>query len=433
MTGEGLSAQSAAPRRSVIDTLELDVRLLGMLMAFAAVAVVFTIWTGGTFVGPRNVFNIAVQTVPVAIMACGMVFVIVSRNIDLSVGSMLAMCSAIMAMSQAYWLPSLFGLEYGNPVILVATILIGLASGALMGAISGWLVGYQGIPSFIVTLGGLFVWRNVNWFTTNGQSVSLTDPNLLMFGGTEGVLGATASWALGIVAAAVAVWAIVTSRRNKQRHGFIVKPVWAETVMAGLIVGTILLFVGWLSRYPIPEAKLKRLFEARGEVMPEGYTAMHGLPISVLILILVAVAMTVVARKTTFGRYIFAAGGNPDAAELSGINTKALIVKIFALMGFLCALAGLIAQARLQSHGNDIGMLEELRVIAAAVIGGTALAGGVGTIYGAVLGALIMQSLQSGMAMVGVDTPFQNIVVGLVLIVAVWVDILYRKRLGLTK
>lgn len=433
MSEQGLSAQGTGPRRSVIDTLEIDVRLLGMLMAFAAVALVFTIWTGGTFVGPRNVFNIAVQTVPVAIMACGMVFVIVARHIDLSVGSMLAMCSAVMAMSQAQWLPSLFGLQYGNPIILVATIILGLVTGTLMGALTGWLVGYQRIPSFIVTLGGLFVWRNVNWFTTNGQSVSLTDPNLLMFGGTEGVLGATASWVLGLIASAIAVWGIVAARRTKQAHGFMVKPVWAETVMGGLIVGVILFFVGWLSRYPIPEAKLKRLFEARGEVMPEGYTAMHGLPISVLILILVAVAMTVTAKKTTFGRYIFAMGGNPDAAELSGINTRLLTVKIFALMGFLCGVAALIAQARLQSHGNDIGMLEELRVIAAAVIGGTALAGGVGTIYGAVLGALIMQSLQSGMAMVGVDTPFQNIIVGLVLVIAVWVDILYRKRLGLTK
>ena len=433
MSDAGLSGRVAAPKRGIFETLELDVRLLGMLMAFAAVAVVFTIWTGGTFVSPRNVFNIAVQTVPVAIMACGMVFVIVARNIDLSVGSMLAMCSAIMAMSQTHWLPSLFGTEYGNPAILVATVLIGLAAGTAMGSVTGWLVGYQRIPSFIVTLGGLFVWRNVNWFTTNGQSVSLTDPNLLMFGGTEGVLGAPASWALGLMASALAVWAIVASRRNKQSHGFTVKPVWAETVLAGLIVGVILLFVGWLSRYPIPEAKLKRLFEASGQTMPEGYTAMHGLPISVLILILVAVVMTLIARKSRLGRYIFAAGGNPDAAELSGINTRLLTVKIFALMGFLCGLAALIAQARLQSHGNDIGMLEELRVIAAAVIGGTALAGGIGTIYGAVLGALIMQSLQSGMAMVGVDTPFQNIIVGLVLIIAVWVDILYRKRLGLSK
>jgi D-xylose transport system permease protein len=433
MSDTGQGVQTAATRRSLFETLELDARLLGMLVAFAAVAIVFTIWTGGTFVGPRNVFNIAVQTVPVAIMACGMVFVIVARHIDLSVGSVLAMSSAVMAMSQAYWLPRLFGLEYGSPFILVSTMLIGFIVGTAIGALTGWLVGYQGIPSFIVTLGGLFVWRNLNWFTTNGQSVSLTDPNLLMFGGTEGVLGATASWILGLIASAIAVLAILSSRRNKQRHGFVVKPVWAEGVMMALIVGVILFFVGWLSRYPIPEAKLRRMFEARGESMPEGYTAMHGLPISVLILILVAVCMTLVARKMRFGRYIFATGGNPDAAELSGINTRLLTVKIFALMGFLCALAGLVAQARLQSHGNDIGMLEELRVIAATVIGGTALAGGVGTIYGAVLGALIMQSLQSGMAMVGVDTPFQNIIVGLVLVLAVWVDILYRKRLGLTK
>jgi len=433
MTDTGHVATAPAPKRSIIDTLELDVRLLGMLVAFAAIALVFTIWTGGTFVSPRNVFNISVQAVPVAIMACGMVFVIVARHIDLSVGSMLAMCSAVMAMCQAYWLPTMLGLEYGSPVILVVTILVGFVVGTGMGALTGWLVGYQRIPSFIVTLGGLFVWRNVNWYTTNGQSVSLTDPNLLMFGGTEGVLGAPVSMVLGVVASAAAVAALYSARKNKMSHGFVVKPLWAEGAMMAIVVGTIMLFVTWLSRYPVPEAKLKRLFEARGEVMPEGYSAMHGLPISVIILIVVAVAMTVIARKSRFGRYIFAAGGNPDAAELSGINTRALTVKIFALMGFLCALAALIAQARLQSHGNDIGMLEELRVIAAAVIGGTALAGGVGTIYGAVLGALIMQSLQSGMAMVGVDTPFQNVVVGLVLVIAVWVDIIYRKRMGLTK
>ncbi|WP_425101069.1 sugar ABC transporter permease [Tropicibacter sp. S64] len=433
MTDTAQVPGQTAPKRSLIEVLELDVRLLGMLVAFFAIALVFTIWTGGTFVIPRNVFNITVQTVPVAIMACGMVFVIVSRHIDLSVGSMLAMCSAIMAMMQAYWLPDLLGLEYGNPLILILTILIGLGAGTLMGALTGWLVGYQGIPSFIVTLGGLFVWRNVNWFTTNGQSVSLTDPNLLMFGGTEGVLGAPVSYALGLAASAVAVLVILSARKNKIGHGFTVKPMWAETAMMAVIVATIMLFVTWLSRYPIPPSKLRRMFEARGETVPEGYSAMHGLPISVLILILVAVVMTVVARKTRLGRYIFAAGGNPDAAELSGINTRLLNVKIFALMGFLCGLAALIAQARLQSHGNDIGMLEELRVIAAAVIGGTALSGGVGTIYGAVLGALIMQSLQSGMAMVGVDTPFQNIVVGLVLIIAVWVDIIYRKRMGISK
>ena len=148
------------------------------------------------------------------------------------------------------------------------------------------------------------------------------------------------------------------------------------------------------------------------------------------LLIAVAIVMTIVARRTRFGRYIFATGGNPDAAELSGINTRLLTVKVFALMGFLCALSAVVASARLTFHANDIGTLDELRVIAAAVIGGTALSGGIGTIYGAILGALIMQSLQSGMAMVGVDAPFQNIVVGSVLVLAVLIDIIYRKRLG---
>ena len=137
-----------------------------------------------------------------------------------------------------------------------------------------------------------------------------------------------------------------------------------------------------------------------------------------------------IARRTRFGRYVFATGGNPDAAELSGVDTKLLTVKIFALLGALCALSALVASARLANHTNDIGTLDELRVIAAAVIGGTALSGGIGTIYGAILGALIMQSLQSGMAMVGVDAPFQNIVVGGVLVLAVLIDILYRRRTG---
>ena len=154
------------------------------------------------------------------------------------------------------------------------------------------------------------------------------------------------------------------------------------------------------------------------------------LKISVLLLIAVAVVMTVVARKTRFGRYVFATGGNPDAAELSGINTRLLTVKVFALMGALVAIAALVASSRLTFHSNDIGTLDELRVIAAAVIGGTALAGGIGTIYGAILGALIMQSLQSGMAMVGVDAPLQNIVVGSVLVAAVLIDIIYRRRVG---
>ncbi len=179
-----------------------------------------------------------------------------------------------------------------------------------------------------------------------------------------------------------------------------------------------------------PSAVWHAMFEARGEVMPEGFTAGYGLPISVLLLIAVAIIMTVIAKRTRLGRYIFATGGNPDAAQLSGIDTRLLTVKVFAIMGALCAISAIVASSRQTFHSNDIGTLDELRVIAAAVIGGTALAGGIGTIHGAILGALIMQSLQSGMAMVGVDAPFQNIVVGGVLVLAVLIDTIYRKRTG---
>jgi D-xylose transport system permease protein len=425
------AVQQGPAKRGFADTLELDKRLFGMIIAFAVLCVAFQFMTDGKFLSPRNIFNITVQTVSVGIMATGMVFVIVARHIDLSVGSMLAICSALMAQFQIEWLPQVFGV--GNPVTLVCTVALGLAIGTMIGAVTGWLVGFQSIPSFIVTLGGLLIWRNVAWYTTNGQSVALTDPRILMFGGTEGVLYPAASWVLGLIAAGIAVVALLASRRNKKRHGFLVKPAWAEGVLIGLIVALILGFVAVLNSYPIPDAKLKRIYEASGLTVPEGLVEYHGLPISVVILIAVVVAMTLVARKTRFGRYIYAIGGNPDAAELSGINTRMMTVKIFALMGLLCGLAALVAQARLQSHGNDIGTLDELKVIAATVIGGTALAGGIGTIYGAILGALIMQSLQSGMAMIGVDTPFQNIVVGAVLILAVWIDIIYRKRSGVLK
>jgi len=286
------------------------------------------------------------------------------------------------------------------------------------------------IPAFIVTLGGLLIWRNVGWYMTDGQTIGPLDPTFMMFGGTNGTLGAGASWAIGALAAALCVYAIWQGRRRKQKHGFTVKPLWAEFALGLIAVGAIMGFVAILNSYEVPTRRLARMFAARGEEMPEGYTEAYGLPISVLLLIVVAIVMTIIAQRTRLGRYIFATGGNPDAADLSGVNTRLLTVKIFALVGVLCAISAVVASARLTNHSNDIGTLDELRVIAAAVIGGTALSGGIGTIYGAILGALVMQSLQSGMAMVGVDAPLQNIVVGLVLVVAVLIDIIYRRRTG---
>ncbi len=415
---------------NLLQKLELDTRLLGMIGALIILCIGFNLFTDGRFLTPRNIFNLTIQTVSVAIMACGMVFVIVNRHIDLSVGALLATTSAVMAMTQTHILPDVIGLSLDNPLIGVLTIIVGLLVGTLIGAFQGWMIGYLAIPAFIVTLGGFLVWRNMAWYLTSGQTIGLLDETFLIFGGTNGTLGTTLSWILAALAGAGALWALWSARRAKAAHGFTVKPVWAEMTLSAIILGAIMAFISVLNAYTIPTRRLERMFEARGEVMPEGLTVGYGLPVSVLILILVAVALTIVAKRTRFGRYIFATGGNPDAAELSGINTRLLTVKIFALMGFLCALSAVVASARLGNHTNDIGTLDELRVIAAAVIGGTALAGGFGTIYGAIIGALIMQSLQSGMAMVGVDAPFQNIVVGTVLVLAVFIDIVYRKRLG---
>ncbi|MGB8623504.1 MAG: sugar ABC transporter permease [Paracoccaceae bacterium] len=414
--------------KEIISTLELDLRLLGMIAALGVIWLVFNTFTHGLYVTPRNIFNLTVQTASVAVMATGMVFVIVTRHIDLSVGSLLGFIGMTMGLIQAKILPEYLG--YGHPMIWIITVFAGAAMGAVIGAFQGWLIGYLTIPAFIVTLGGLLAWRGAAWWVTQGQTVAPLDDTFKMLGGTGGTLGITWSWVVAALTSLAAVVLVFLSRRRKVAHDFRVKPLWAEIALAVIYVGVICAFVGVLNAYEMPAGRVQRLYEMRGEVAPEGLVLGYGLPISVLVVLAVSAIMTVVAQRTRLGRYIFATGGNPDAAELSGINTRMLTVKVFSIMGALVSLGAVIASARLGSAANDLGTLDELRVIAAAVIGGTALSGGVGTIYGAVLGALIMQSLQSGMAMVGVDAPLQSIVVGVVLVFAVWVDIIYRRRTG---
>ena len=412
----------------LIKTLQIDTRLLGMVGAFVLIAVIFNIATGGTFLTPRNLFNLTLQTASVAVMATGMVFVIVTRNIDLSIGSLLGLVGMIMGIVQAFVLPDILG--FGNPLIWIIAVLVGLVLGTAIGAFQGWMIGYLAIPSFIVTLGGLLIWRGAAWWATRGTTISPLDPTFNMLGGASGTIGVTASWLLAIIGSIATVLLLANTRRSHKAHDFAVKPLWAEFALGAILVSAICGITAIINAYQVPSRVLARRFQQAGQEMPEGYTEAYGFPISLLIVLAVAIVMTVVARKTRFGRYVFATGGNPDAAELSGINTRLLTVKVFALMGALTAISAVIASARLGSAANSLGELDELRVIAAAVIGGTALAGGVGTIYGAILGALIMQALVSGMGMVGVDSPFQNMIVGAVLIVAVWIDIVYRRKTG---
>ena len=300
--------------------------------------------------------------------------------------------------------------------------------GALIGAFHGWLSATWAFPAFIVTLGGLLIWRNVGWYITNGQTIGPLDPTFQ--------ISAASGHAGGPVVDrrrtrdGRAMCGAVRRRRNKMAHGQVLKPLWAELTMSGIIDRRHLRFRRDPERLPGARACAGARFRGPGR----GHAG--GLHRRLRPADLGAAARGHRHRddgrgpRTRLGRYIFATGGNPDAAALSGINTRLLTVKVFAIMGVLCALSAVVASARLSFHSNDIGTLDELRVIAAAVIGGTALSGGLGTIHGAILGALIMQSLQSGMAMVGVDAPFQNIVVGAVLDLAVLIDIIYRKRTG---
>ena len=404
--------------------------MLGMIAALIVLWIGFNQVTDGRFLTARNLFNLSVQTASVAVMATGMVFVIVTRHIDLSVGSLLGLVGMLMGALQVHILPDYLG--YGHWSIWIVTVIFGVFCGALIGAFQGWIIGYLMVPAFIVTLGGLLVYRGAAWWVTTGQTVAPLDQTFkLLGGGAEGTLGETLSWVLGVIATVVAVVLMLASRRQKSKHGFAIKPAWAEATLIGIIACLILGFVWIMNSYQIPRGAVRRIAEAKGlEIPAEGLTLYHGIAIPVLILLVIAIVMTVISQRTRFGRYVYATGGNPEAAQLSGINTQFLTVKVFALMGALTAIAAVIASARLGAVGNDLGTLDELRVIAAAVIGGTALAGGIGTIYGAILGALIMQSLQSGMAMVGVDAPLQSIVVGLVLVLAVYLDIVYRRRTG---
>ncbi|HEY9213951.1 MAG TPA: sugar ABC transporter permease [Ancylobacter sp.] len=413
---------------SFFGAMEIDVRFLGMVGALATIWIVFDFLADGTFLTPRNLWNLSVQTSSIAVMSTGMVLVIVMRHIDLSVGSILGVTGMIMAVFQASYLMPTFG--FNNPAVIVFTLVAGILAGTLIGALHGFVIAYLGVPAFIVTLGGLLVWRGAAWAVAEGKTIPLVDDNFkLLGGGANGSIGAHWSWVVAAIACVVILSAAIQARRQRLRFHFPLKPMWAEilTVAIGCLAVVAATLV--VNAYTLPAVLARRYAEAAGiEVPPEGLSISFGYAIPVLVALAVGVIMTFVTTRTRFGRYVFAIGGNPEAAELAGINTKRVTLMVFALMGALAAIGAAISTARLNSATNAQGTLDELYVIAAAVIGGTSLAGGSGTVAGAMLGALVMQSLQSGMVLMRVDTPYQNIVVGIVLVFAVWIDTVYRKR-----
>ena len=439
---------------------EIDTRTLGMIVALLLVWCIFDAWSGlirpneglfgGAFLTPRNLWTLLVQTSSIAVMSTGMVLLIVMRQIDLSVGSMLSLIAVATAVVQVYQLGPALGV--GHPAIWILGIFVCLALGTLIGAFNGFLTAYAKIPAFIVTLGGLIAYSGVAFLLAKGETVAPMDQNFNIFGGgiERSWLGPFWSWVLAALASAGIIFGIVNGRRQRQRFKFPLRPVWAEVFLAA--VGS---FAVWattlvMNSYPWPPKVIENFAKANSIVIPpglenrdgtsvcmaadkvvrctEGLVYYTGYSLPALIAIAVCLIMTFVATRTTFGRYVYATGGNPEAAELAGINTKTLTVKAFALMGFLVGVSSVISSARLNAATNALGVTNELYVIAATVIGGTSLAGGVGTIYGAMIGALMMQSIISGMSLLNLPAAYQNMVVGGVLVLAVYLDQLYRRN-----
>jgi D-xylose transport system permease protein len=385
---------------------EIDSRMLAMIIALIAIWVTLNFLTDGIFFTARNMYNLAVQSSVVGIMATGMVLVIVCRQIDLSVGSVLGFTGMVIAFLQVHVFS--LGAAWNWPL----TILCGLVLGGIIGLWQGWWIAYRGVPSFVTTLAGLLMFRGAAYLVTDGRTVAPMDKTYqILGGGLDGSIGARWSW---IFAIAVIAWMLIhcmVSRRSCIKYGFKVKPMWIQILLLAIGAALVCGFVMLMNAYHKPRTEISR-----------------GIPVPVLIMICVVVAMNLLTKITRFGRYVFAIGGNPEAAELSGIHVKKITAFVFMVMGILCAVAAVITTARLNAGANSMGTLAELNVIAAAVIGGTSLAGGQGTIIGAILGAVIMQSLDSGMVLLGISSAMRQVVIGTVLILAVWFDVVYNRN-----
>jgi D-xylose transport system permease protein len=417
--------------RGLVAQTEIDLRLFGMLVALAVILLTFNILSGGKFFQPTNMVTLAVQAAGVAIIATGMVMVIVSRNIDLSVGSLVGVVAMTYALLMTDWMPNILGMGPDFPFRWVIALGLGAGLGASIGALQGFIIAYIGVPSFIVTLGGLLSIRGVVWYLSSGAAVSGLDPSFqLIGGGAQGSVGGTLTWILGLVGCLAIIALLINGRRQRRRFGFPVRPVWAEILLGVIGCLAVLGVAAFANANFWPQGLAdKYAAENPGITIPAGGLQIPtGFPYPIILLIGVTLVMSWLATRRQFGRYVFAYGGNPEAAELAGINTRWTILKTYVLMGILCALAAAIASARLNGSTLDVGQSYELYVIAAAVVGGTSFAGGIGSIPGAVLGAFVMQSLAYGLSFMGVNSPGQNVVAGIVLIIAVGFDTYNRRR-----
>ncbi|WP_404864037.1 multiple monosaccharide ABC transporter permease [Georhizobium sp. MAB10] len=392
-----VTAEPTPVRASGVSFFRANMREYGILIALVVIMAFFQFATGGILLRPVNLTNLILQNSYIVIMAVGMLLVIVSGHIDLSVGSVLGFVGALAAVMIVQW-----DMNY----VLASILCLGV--GAAIGAAQGFWIAYFRIPSFIVTLAGMLVFKGLTLWLLAGQSVGPFPPTfqLMSSGFLPDIFGGDGinilSLVMGLCVAALLLYLAMRTRSQEIKRGLPTEPPALFTVKNALIA----LAIAYMSYL---------------------MASFRGLPNVFIIMALLIAVYSFVANRTTVGRRIYAIGGNEKAAKLSGIRTERLVFLTFANMGMLAALAGLVFAARLNTATPKAGLGFELDVIAAVFIGGASMSGGVGTIVGAVIGAFIMGVMNNGMSILGIGIDYQQVIKGLVLLAAVIFDV-YNKN-----
>jgi putative multiple sugar transport system permease protein len=377
-----------------------NMRSSGILVAFVLIVGLFSILTDGLLLSPRNLSNLTQQYSYILILAIGMVIVIVGGHIDLSVGSVVALTGAVSAV---------IVIKGGAPWWV--GVLAALGTGLVVGAWQGFWVAYVGIPAFIVTLAGMLLFRGLTYIVLNNVSLSPfpSEYSTIAQGFINNLLGGYGydAFTLMIFGLAVAGYAVAAYRNRRAKLGYNQDVEAMPLFIARIVlIGAVVMWFAWqLATY-------------------------RGLPVVLVILAVLILVYTMITKHSIFGRHVYAIGGNLAAAQLSGVRVKRVNFLIFLNMGFLAALAGVVFSARSSSAQPGAGNMFELDAIAACFIGGAAVTGGIGTVAGAMVGGLIMAVMSNGMQLMGVDQSTQQVVKGLVLLLAVGYDIWNKKRSG---
>jgi len=369
-----------------------------IIMALVVIWIMYAILTKGAYLSAQNFSNLFRQMTVTSFLAIGMVLVIVTTGIDLSVGKAAGFVSVMCAYFQAkIW----FTMIPDQPILAaILSVILGLGIGTIFGAIQGYLIAYLNIPPFITTLGGLFVARGLILWRTEGKTIPANQVGFSWI--AQGYVSDIVGWILALIVVVFLYFNMVSSRQRKRKYGVELGNLYMDIAITTFFAILVIIYVFVVNKY-------------------------NGVQVPVALLAIASVIMSYVANNTRFGRYTYAIGGNREAARLSGINIKRTLFMVYTLMGFMVGVAGVVLASYVGYGTIAAGEGYELDAIASAILGGTSPLGGVGTVFGALIGALIMTSLTTGLQMLNVAPAWQYLVKGLVLVIAVYADITFKK------